>query len=236
MKITERFLTKGSQHGRTGQSLTPKGICVHYVGNPGSTAENNRRWFENGAGGAGTSAHYIIGLEGEILLLIPENERAMHAGKSYGKAWDETAKTNNAYYIGIECCHPSASGEFNALTYQSLIWLCGEICKRYGFDPEKQVVRHYDITGKSCPLFYRNNETAWVTLKNDIKNETSANTVRVCLDGETCFPEAENIGGSWFVGVNGLDGVRLKLGDVLNLAGYRVSWDAGTATVMGVKK
>jgi len=164
MTITDRLLTPGAEHGRAGQPLMPKGITAHYVGNPGSSAEANRGWFENGAGGARASAHYIIGLNGEILRLIPENERAMHAGKSYGAAWDITAPTNNASYIGIECCHPDASGKFNDNTYAALIELCADICARYGFDPLKSVVRHYDITGKICPLYYVKNPYEWERL------------------------------------------------------------------------
>jgi N-acetylmuramoyl-L-alanine amidase CwlA len=206
------------------------------VGNPGSSAEANRRWFENSAGGAHTSAHYIIGLQGEILRLIPENERAQHAGRSFGREWDNTAKTNNSTYIGIECCHPDAGGEFNAKTYAALIWLCADICARHGFDPIRHVVRHYDITGKGCPLFYRNNATAWDKLKTDIQQAMGtapAGTVKVRLDGKLYFPKAENIGGSWFLTLPGL-ALKIRLADALASAGYAVSWDAETATVAGV--
>lgn len=168
MEIIDRYLTKTAEHGRPGTALTPKGIVVHYVGNPGSSAEANRNWFENGAGGAYTSAHYIIGLNGEILRCVPENERAMHAGKSYAAAYDGMAKTNNATYLGIECCHSDAAGRFNDATYASLIALCVDIYKRYGFTVSKQVLRHYDVSGKSCPLYYVNNPTAWSQLVSDI--------------------------------------------------------------------
>ena len=161
MTITDMLLTPGATHGRTGQPLTPQGIVVHYVANPGSTAANNRNWFENGAGGAHSSSHYIIGLNGEILRLIPDNERAMHAGKSFGKAWDEMVKTNNARFIGIECCHPDATGKFNEKTYAALVWLVRELCKAHGLDARQQVYRHYDVCGKMCPLYYVNNLDAW---------------------------------------------------------------------------
>jgi N-acetylmuramoyl-L-alanine amidase len=238
MDIKERFLSEGRNHGRTGQRLTPKGIAVHYVGNPGSSAEANRRWFENGAGGAFTSAHYIIGLDGEILLLIPENERAQHAGRSFGKAWDEIAKTNNASYIGIECCHPDAGGEFNKKTYASLIWLCADICERHKLDPVRQVVRHYDITGKGCPLFYKNNEAVWSELQMNIKQameNAPPGTVRVALNGQVYFPKAENVNGRWMLTLQELGGLPIRLADALASAGYAVDWDGKTATVMGTK-
>jgi N-acetylmuramoyl-L-alanine amidase len=238
MVITERFLTPGRTHGRTGQTLNPRGVTVHYVGNPGSSAEANRRWFENGAGGAHTSAHYIIGLNGEILLLIPENERAQHAGRSFGKAWDAMAKSNNSTYIGIECCHPDAGGEFNEKTYAALIGLCADICKRHGFEPVSQVVRHYDITGKDCPLFYRRNETAWAKILTDIgraMGEAPPGTVRVSLDGRVFFPKAENANGFWFLPLPEL-GIRIRLADALVSAGYQASWEEQTRTVKGVSR
>lgn len=55
--------------------------------------------------------------------------------------------------IGIEVCHPDAEGEFNDITYQSVIKLTAELCKQYGLN-ENDVIRHYDVTGKICPRYY----------------------------------------------------------------------------------
>jgi N-acetylmuramoyl-L-alanine amidase len=166
--ITNKLLTPGASHGRTGQKLDAKGVVVHYVANPGSTALANRNYFENGAAGNHTSCHYIVGLQGEVLRLIPEDERAMHAGKAYGAAWADQAKTNNSTYLGIEVCHPDKTGKFSDVTYESLIELTADICSRHGFDPYSDVKRHYDVTGKLCPLYYVNNPPAWEKMKNDI--------------------------------------------------------------------
>ena len=43
------------------------GVVIHYVGNPGTTAEANRNYFESlssGADGVYASSHFIVGLEG----------------------------------------------------------------------------------------------------------------------------------------------------------------------------
>jgi N-acetylmuramoyl-L-alanine amidase len=175
--IEDRLLTPGREHGRPQTPLTPKGIVIHYVGNPGSSAEANRNWFESGANGARTSAHYIIGLKGEILRCIPENERAMHAGKAYGDKWEEQAAKNNSTYLGIECCHPDLTGAFNDKTCAALIWLCVDICKRYGLDPLTNIFRHYDVTGKLCPRFYVDNEDAWKDLLDGINAESKATAI-----------------------------------------------------------
>jgi len=169
MIIEDRLLTMGVSHGRSGKSMVPKGVVIHYVGNPGSSALANRNYFENGSGGAGVSAHYIIGLNGEILRCVPDNECAAHAGASYGAAWNEMAKTNNSKFIGIECCHPAADGKFNSYTIESLAELVADLCKRHSLDPAKDVYRHYDVSGKMCPLFYVNKPDEWTSLKNKFK-------------------------------------------------------------------
>jgi flagellum-specific peptidoglycan hydrolase FlgJ len=158
----------GTQHGRNGRKIAPQGIVIHYVGNPGSSAKNNRHWFNSGSNGAGVSAHYIIGLEGEIIRCLPDDEMGAHAGRSYGVAWNEMARTNNSRFIGIENCHPTADGRFNAATNASLIWLCADLCKKWNLNPEKDIYRHYDVTGKKCPLFHVQNPNVWVALKRDI--------------------------------------------------------------------
>mgnify|MGYP000559152623 FL=1 len=57
-------------------------IVLHYVANPGSSAEGNRNYFDSLAdqdsqkGGTSTSSHFIVGLEGEVIQCIPINEIA----------------------------------------------------------------------------------------------------------------------------------------------------------------
>jgi N-acetylmuramoyl-L-alanine amidase CwlA len=170
MKITiqDALLTPGSERGRSGLKLEPKGVVVHYVGNPGSTAMGNRNYFENGGGGLRVSAHYIVGLNGEILRCVPENERANHAGRAYNTALVEKARTNNATYLGIETCHPDAGGRFNAQTYRSLVGLLAEICVRYGFCAFKDVKTHFDVTAKRCPLYYVQHPNMWRELQKAV--------------------------------------------------------------------
>jgi N-acetylmuramoyl-L-alanine amidase len=167
--IQDKLLTPGVEHGRSGRKLNAAGVLVHYVGNPGSSALANRNYFESGANGLHTSAHYIVGLKGEILRCVPEDEQAAHAGKSYAPKYDVIAKTNNSKYLGIETCHPGADGKFSDITMASLLWLLADICKRHKFDPLKDVLRHYDVTGKKCPLYYVNNPPDWDKLRTSIE-------------------------------------------------------------------
>ena len=175
MTIRDELLSPGLAHGRPGRKLDggkPAGVVIHYVGNPGSSAQGNRNYFQNGSGGNGVSAHYIVGLNGEVLRCLPDDEVGYHAGKSYGALWNETARTANFKYIGIECCHPGADGKFNDKTYASVVGLTASLCKKYGFGIN-QVFRHYDVCGKSCPLYYVNYGMEWTKLKNDISDMLS---------------------------------------------------------------
>lgn len=164
MEVLDRLLTLGASHARPGTKVIPKGIVIHYVGNPSSSAIANRNYFEN-TGNA--SAHYIVGLEGEIIRCVPEDEVAWHSGRAYDPKYNEQVKKNNSMYIAIECCHPTEDGKYNTKTYNSLVSLCKDICKRHNFK-EKDILRHYDVSGKACPLYYVRNESAWKTLVTDI--------------------------------------------------------------------
>ena len=59
----------------------------------------------------------------------------------------------NRKSIGIEDCHPDWDGKFNDATYNSLVELCADICRRYNLSVNN-IIRHYDVTGKECPRYY----------------------------------------------------------------------------------
>ncbi len=136
-------------------------IVVHYVGNPGTTAEQNRSYFNNLAElkTAYASSHYVVGLQGEIIQCVPLDEIAY--------------ASNNRNYdtISIECCHQDAEGRFTNDTYNSLVKLVAALCRTYGLNPETDVIRHYDVTGKLCPIYYVNNPDEWYAFKLSVKNE-----------------------------------------------------------------
>ena len=136
-------------------------IVVHYVGNPGTTAEQNRSYFNNLAelNNAYASSHYVVGLQGEIIQCVPLDEIAY--------------ASNNRNYdtISIECCHQDAEGRFTDDTYNSLVRLVAALCRTYGLNPETDVIRHYDVTGKLCPIYYVNNPDEWYAFKLSVKNE-----------------------------------------------------------------
>ena len=149
--IQEQFLTI-NDYSRPGDEIDPiQKIVIHYTGNPGTTAQANRDYFESLAENPVTSAssHFVIGLNGEIIQCVPLNEIAYASNKA------------NSYSISIECCHPDESGEFSTATYNQCVALTAELCKYYHLDPETDVIRHYDVTGKECPRFYVDHPDEW---------------------------------------------------------------------------
>ena len=134
------------------------GIVVHYVGNPGTTAAQNRSYFASLAetGETYASSHFLIGLEGEILQCVPLDEVAYCSNQ------------RNEDTLSIECCHPDGTGEFTQATYDSLVKLCAWLADYYRLDTD-QIIRHYDVTGKACPLYFVDHPEAWAAFLEDVE-------------------------------------------------------------------
>lgn len=134
------------------------GVVVHYTANPGSTAQNNRDYFQGlkDSHETSVSSHFVVGLEGEIVQCVPTWEIAY------------ASNSRNSDTVSIECCHPDESGEFTDDTYKSLVQLTAFLCEKYGLT-EQDVIRHYDVTGKICPKYFVDYEEAWELFKGDVK-------------------------------------------------------------------
>ena len=156
---TEDFLTV-NEYSRPGDPLTEvNNIFVHYTANPGTSAAQNRSYFEQLKDNheRSASAHFIIGYNGEILQCVPLDEIAY------------AVQTRNEDSISIECCYKADNGQFTQETYDSLIRLLRWLIDAYELEPE-DILRHYDCGGKKCPIYYTEHEDAWDRLKEDVKN------------------------------------------------------------------
>ncbi|MBQ8639833.1 MAG: N-acetylmuramoyl-L-alanine amidase [Lachnospiraceae bacterium] len=146
-----------------------KYIAIHWVGNPATTAINNRNYFDHlgdpedpAYGKTHASAQFVIGLNGEIIQCMPLNELAYAVGDAY-----------NPYTLSIEVCHPDWDGKFTDVTYQSLVKLTAWLMQQFNLDIDS-VLRHYDCTEKECPKYYVTNPQAWEQLKQDIVNYSNS--------------------------------------------------------------
>ncbi len=134
-----------------------RNIVIHYTANPGSTARENRDYFQGlkDSGETSASSNFVVGLEGEIVQCVP--------------TWEVAYASNdrNEDSVSIEMCHQDESGKPVQATYDSLVQLCAWLCLKFDLEAE-DVIRHYDITGKNCPKYFVENEEAFVSLKADI--------------------------------------------------------------------
>ena len=166
--VVEQQLLTVNEYSRPGTVLEQvNGIVIHYTGNPGTTAMQNRNYFEGLAEKKTTkaSSHYIIGLSGEIIQCVPLGEVSY---ASNDRNWDT---------ISIECCIDNKYGKFNEKTYDSLVELTAWLVGEYDLKME-DVIRHYDITGKECPKYFVEHESAWEDFKMDVEIYIEENGVK----------------------------------------------------------
>lgn len=157
VKISGNYLTP-NEYSRPQTMLKDiNSIVIHYTANPGTSAENNRSYFEGLATKHTTyaSSHYIVGLEGEVLQCVPLNEVAF------------ASNDRNNDSLSIECCHEDETGKFNETTYSSLVSLTAALCVQFNLG-EEDIIRHYDVTGKLCPLYYVEHEEEWFQFRKEV--------------------------------------------------------------------
>lgn len=147
-----------NKYSRPGTALEHvNGIVVHYTANPGTTAQQNRDYFEglSQSGETSASSHFVIGIDGELIQCIPCQEIAYASNE------------RNEDTIAIECCIPDDTGKFSDATYDTLIHLLAWLTGRYHLSTD-DIIRHYDVTGKECPKYYVEYPAEWDNLKEDV--------------------------------------------------------------------
>lgn len=135
-----------------------RGIVIHYTANPGTSAMQNRNYFEGLKDSKLTkaSSHFIVGLDGEIVQCVP--------------TWEVAYASNdrNLDTVSIETCHMTEDGSYTEATKESLVQLTAWLCKKFDLT-EQDVIRHYDVTGKICPKYYVEHPEAWEAFRKEVK-------------------------------------------------------------------
>jgi N-acetylmuramoyl-L-alanine amidase CwlA len=175
IKIKEDFLTKNEYSRPMRELKDVLGIVIHYVGVPAQRAAQTVSYFESlkhGKNKIYASAHYIIDLDGSVIHCIPNNELAYHCGAEKYKdgICDKLGSYPNLTTLGIELCHNKDG--FTMETINSAVELASNLLKAYDLT-EKDLYRHYDITGKLCPKFYVEHEDSWEAFKNAVMKKLS---------------------------------------------------------------
>lgn len=158
-----------------------KYIVIHYVGALGG-AKANCEYFKSV--NRNSSAHYFVGHEGEVWQCVEDADVAWHCGaKSYKHS---TCRNSNS--IGIEMCvRKNSNGVwyFEDATVASTIELTKELMAKYNI-PIENVIRHYDVTGKTCPEPYVRNENEWKAFKNALTGGAVVKENTINNDFPTC--------------------------------------------------
>ncbi len=156
-EIDEQYLTV-NEWSRPGEKIKSLDyIVIHYLANPETTAQQNHDYFESlkDLQNNSMSANYVIGLDGEIIHCVPDDEVAYASNSA------------NEYSISIENCHPDKTGRFTDDTYRSLVNLVAYLSDYYNVDRE-HIIRHYDVTGKPCPKYYVDHPGAWEAFLDEV--------------------------------------------------------------------
>jgi N-acetylmuramoyl-L-alanine amidase len=147
-----------------------KAIVLHYTAANGLNKEWIKRYFDRLGETFGeeryASAHYAVDSHG-VMRMIPDDELAYHCGaKEYKEGILEILHCNNPndVTIGVEMCIET-DGTFSRNTLMNTCWLVNYLRQLYDISMS-MIFRHYDITGKMCPLPMVSNPRLWDIFRN----------------------------------------------------------------------
>lgn len=155
------FLQCHSNQYKTGRTQKIQFIVIHFTSNNGDTAKGNASYFSRKQERK-ASAHYFVD-EKEVWQSVKDNDTAYHCGATSYK--HPSCRNSNA--IGIEMCSRiDSNGKYyiKEETVQNTVNLTKELMKKYGI-PTSNILRHYDVTGKSCPEPFVRNSAQWQRFK-----------------------------------------------------------------------
>lgn len=151
-------------------------IPIHYTGNRGDTAKNNADFFKNG-NTRSAGAHFFVSQNGDVYQSIPMDRTAYAVGgfvtSKYGAA-SYYKKCTNSNSVSIELCDnvdkdPSVQ---QTAAVRDLVKYIQSQCPN-----AKTIVRHWDVSGKSCPARMTGTDNSkWKNFKNAITEGTSLAT------------------------------------------------------------
>lgn len=119
--------------------ISPSLLILHYTGM--SSAEKAIDWLARAE--SKVSCHYVVDELGAITQLVPECQRAWHAGVSFWRG----DKDINSHSIGIEIQNPGHEHgypDFSDAQMRGVILLCQDIISRHDIAPDG-VLAHSDV-------------------------------------------------------------------------------------------
>ena len=167
MQINFKQCNAGNYQKNRTQAI--KYIVIHYTGNEGDTANNNAVYFAREK--VGRSAHYFVD-ENEVWQSVPASDTAWHCGgkRQGSKGGTYLGKCTNNNSLGIEICILDKNGNIRTVSIKTAIKLTKMLMKKYNISIDK-VIRHFDVTGKGCPLPMVQKPELWKQFKQDLLRE-----------------------------------------------------------------
>jgi N-acetylmuramoyl-L-alanine amidase len=182
MRIVDDLLTRGSTNRRGDAMRELRGIVLHWNGSLNATPKGVRDFIANRTDFG--SYNYILGMDGLIMRMIPENEVSWHAGTTQpdpvsGLVYTPRARqiigdavannrTANWHTIGIGMCHPTWVN-FTDATLEAAAQLCADICRRNNMQANR-ISNHWEMVGwKNCPQPWRNQPKEFEAFKNRVQ-------------------------------------------------------------------
>ncbi|MDB5512920.1 MAG: N-acetylmuramoyl-L-alanine amidase [Enterovirga sp.] len=136
--IVSRFVPSPN-HGERAGGRRPDMLLLHYTGMSSAEAALRRLCDPEAA----VSAHYLVGEDGSVTQLVPEDRRAWHAGAG---AWAGETDINTCS-IGIEVVNPGHDGglpPYPEVQIGAVITLADAIVRDWGI-PADRVLAHSDV-------------------------------------------------------------------------------------------
>jgi N-acetylmuramoyl-L-alanine amidase CwlA len=136
---------------------------MHYTAGNGDTAKGNCQYFLNDYRGA--SAHFFVD-ETSVWQSVELKDSAWHCGDNPPSHNGAT----NLNSIGIEMCSDIIGGDY-VITDETvdnaaeLVWYLLDLY------PNAILCRHYDVTGKKCPMPWVDNPELWTEFQRKIKED-----------------------------------------------------------------
>ena len=162
-KIIKNFTKKNRVGAKTEPS---KFIVIHSTGNTASARNENLNTVNNDHKGVG--AHYSV--DGvSIYQSLADGDIIYHCGTGgYYKQKHPVCRNRNS--IGVEMCQEDMHGRISEKTIQNTAWLVKKLMKDHAI-PRENVIRHYDVVSKECPVAYagtREKDEKWKQLKKKL--------------------------------------------------------------------
>ena len=172
MTINKLLTPYNKWEGRAGQKV--EWIVLHYTANVGDTAKGNAQYFASQYFGA--SAHFFVD-ENEVWQSVALEDTAWHCGDNPPSKNGCTNRTS----VGIEMCTSWKNGNYHIkdAVVDRTVDLVLYLLTLY---PGAKLCRHYDVTGKRCPMPWVDDPGQWEKFKERIENRPMTQTERIEFD------------------------------------------------------